>query len=380
MKVLNVNSFLDSKTGGGTAERTFQMSRHLSLSGVECTVLTTNTEFLDEARILKMKPATIIALPLLVKRFFVPIISWKKIRNLVNSVDIIHLMGHWSFLNSLVYLAARSLNKPYVVCPAGALAIFGRSKLIKKIYNLILGNALIHNASGWIAITKAELKDFKDYGIDTKKVKVIVNGVSEKDFLNNIPETKFRNKYQLSELPIILFMGRLNAIKGPDLLLEAFGMIQNDIKKYQLVFAGQDEGMKSILVDKAKKYNISERTSFLGFINGREKTTAYKSAKLLVIPSRKEAMSIVALEAGICGTTVMLTDQCGFDEIKKINKRLEVKASISGIADGLKYFLNEQNTIDRLAGSFHALVIKKYTWNSLITKYIKMYSEILISK
>jgi glycosyltransferase involved in cell wall biosynthesis len=380
MKVLNVNSFLDSKTGGGTAERTFQMSRHLSLSGVECTVLTTNTEFLDDTRISKIKPAKVIALPLLLKRFFVPRVSWKKIRNLVNSVDIIHLMGHWSFLNSLVYIAARKANKPYVVCPAGSLAIFGRSKLLKKIYNLILGDGLIRNASGWIAINNAELKDFDGYGIDTKKVKVIVNGVSEKDFLNSISVKDFRNKYQLSELPIILFMGRLNVIKGPDLLLEAFGEIQHDINRHQLVFAGTDEGMKDILVDKAKQYNISERIRFLGFINGREKTTAYKAAKLLVIPSRKEAMSIVALEAGVCGATVMLTNQCGFDEIKKINKSLEVKANMLGIANGLKYVLNHQNTIDRFAQVFHELVLKKYTWNILIIKYIKMYNKILICK
>jgi len=379
MRVLNVNSFLDFKTGGGTAERTFQMSRHLACAGVECTVLTIDTG-LDDARISAMKPAVTVVLPLLIRRFFVPIVSWNKLRNLVSNVDIIHLMGHWSLLNALVYIAARIENKPYVVCPAGALPIFGRSRLIKKLYNLIVGNALIRNASGWIAVTAAEFPHFEAYGINAAKVTVIANGVSEADFLVGISEQEFRSKYKLSDAPIVLFMGRLNPIKGPDLLLQAFGAIQNDIGDYQLVFAGPDEGMQEMLVDLAKQYNITDRVHFLGFINGSDKASAYKAAKLLVVPSRQEAMSIVALEAGVCGTAAMLTDQCGFGEIKAINERLEVEATISGIADGLRYILNQPNMIDGLASTFQTLVLKKYTWNSIVMNYIEMYKTILLSK
>ena len=42
MKVLNVNMSLDPATGGGTAERTFQISKFLAKVGIECTVLTTD--------------------------------------------------------------------------------------------------------------------------------------------------------------------------------------------------------------------------------------------------------------------------------------------------------------------------------------------------
>ena len=40
MKVLNVVHLLDAVTGGGTAERTFQLSRSFSEFGVTCSVLT----------------------------------------------------------------------------------------------------------------------------------------------------------------------------------------------------------------------------------------------------------------------------------------------------------------------------------------------------
>jgi glycosyltransferase involved in cell wall biosynthesis len=125
MKILNVNSSLSFKTGGGTAERTFQMSRFLALEGVDCTVLTIDSG-LDQTRIEALKPAGLTALPLLWQRFHVPRIRWDTVKTLVDEADIVHLMGHWGVLNAVVYLALRRARKPYVVCPAGTLPIFGR--------------------------------------------------------------------------------------------------------------------------------------------------------------------------------------------------------------------------------------------------------------
>jgi hypothetical protein len=60
-------------------------------------------------------------------KFERPAGGWGKIRQLVNGADVIHLMGHWSVLNALVNVASRRAGKPNVICPAGALLIFGRS-------------------------------------------------------------------------------------------------------------------------------------------------------------------------------------------------------------------------------------------------------------
>jgi len=161
------------------------------------------------------------------------------------------------------------------------------------------------------------------------------------------------------------------------LLLQAFALVHDRIPDYQLVFAGPDEGMQSDLVDIAKQEGISDRVHFLGFVSGNDKAAAYHMASLLVVPSRQEAMSIVALEAGVCGTPIMLTDQCGFGEIKSIHPGLEVSADITGIADGLISILREPDLLKRLAISFQELVIQKYTWNSIVHNYLDLYRKIL---
>lgn len=374
MHVLNVNSSLDFKTGGGTAERTFQMSHFLAISGIQCSVLTIDTG-LDTARINALNPAKVIALPLLIRRFYIPIFHWKHIKSLVENADIVHLMGHWSVLNTIAYLAARATNKPYVVCPAGALPLFGRSIWLKRIYNFFIGKRIISNASAWIAITSAELPHFARYGISADQVVVIPNGVSQEDF-PQVDIATFRTARKLPFKPTVVFMGRLNLIKGPDLLLRAFARAHKHLSDYHLVFAGPDEGMLSELVNIAAQEEISDRVHFIGFVNGHEKAAVYQMANLLVVPSRQEAMSIVALEAGICGIPVMLTDQCGFGEIKTISPELEVTADITGIANGLIKLLNNTNTLE-FAAAFQRLVLEKYTWNSIVHNYLNLYKQII---
>lgn len=376
MHVLNVNSSIDFKTGGGMAERTFQMSRALAMAGVRCTVLTINTGH-DLEREAVLKPADVVAMQLLWRRFYVPRISWREIKGLVGSADVVHLMGHWTLLNALVYIAIRRARKPYVVCPAGALPLFGRSAWLKRIYNLIIGNAIIRNASAWIAVTAGEFPHFEVYGVRSSQVTVIANGVCEEDF-PPVDIEAFRVRSGLPEVLIILFMGRLNPIKGPDLLLNAFAQAQGRIPDYHLVFAGPDEGMQAALAAYAANNGLAKRVHFLGFVGGIDKAAAYQMASLLVVPSRQEAMSIVALEAGVCGTPVMLTDQCGFGEIRTLDPGLEVPATADGISEGLANLLNRPELLDRMAVEFREFVLKRYTWTGMVSEYLNLYGKIQV--
>ena len=375
LRILNVNDTLGLRTGGGTAERTFQMSRFLAgLEDVQCTVLTLDIE-LDKTRIQSALPANVMVLSSYWDRFYVPKRGWQTIKRLVASTDVIHLMGHWSVLNLLVYWAARRAKKPYVVCPAGALPIFGRSANIKRLYNFIAGRAIIRNASAWIAVTKGELSHFEAYGIAPSRVTIIPNGVNEEDF-PAADVVAFKRKHKIPDAPIILFMGRLNPIKGPDLLLEAFIKARDSLSGAHLVFAGPDGGMLAALTNTVRQSDISEFVHFLGFVDGAERVAAYRMANLLVVPSRQEAMSIVAVEAGFCGTPVLLTDQCGFSEIKSIDARLEVPATVCGIAQGLTNVMSDINVLAEIAPAWTKFVKQQYAWTALAPKYVKLYESI----
>jgi glycosyltransferase involved in cell wall biosynthesis len=378
MNVLNVNSMASLESGGGAAERTFHMSRYLAMQkGVNCTVLSLDIG-LDSERIKAQLPASLVVLPTLWKRFYVPFGGWGIVKKLVNDSDIVHLMGHWSILNAIVYIALRYYKKPYVVCPAGSLPLYGRSKFLKNIYNKVVGYQIIKNANRWIAVTKLEVSDFVSYGVIASKVEVIPNAISKDDFPNTNIEV-FRKKHSLPDKKFILFLGRLNYIKGPDLLLKAFFEVSEHYREFDLIFAGPDEGMLKELIDFIGCNNFRSRVHFLGFLNGLDKVSAYRLADLMVVPSRQEAMSIVVLEAGICRTVVLVTDQCGFDEIKDINPHLQVPATLNGLVDGLNYLLSPPVNLQEIGLKLETYISGKYLWKSIINQYIKLYENVLLN-
>lgn len=362
MKILNVNMTLDPVFGGGTAERTFQISRFLAKAGIECTVLTTDLGLTPE-RMKYLEGIKVVSLPCLFKRFYIPKFSYKQIKNIVDSVDIVHLMGHWTFINVLVYFVAHRLKKPYVVCPAGSLPIYGRSKLLKWLNNWIIGKKIIRNASGHIAISPDEIFQFQTYGVNPDNVSNISNGINREDYLAR-DNWGFRSKYGLGKPPFILFLGRLNYIKGPDLLLHAYCNIKDAFKDYHLVFAGPDEGMLSGLKKIVSRNGVGDRVHFIDYLGGTDKSKAYHASELLVIPSRQEAMSIVVLEAGITGTPVLLTDQCGFTDIEKIDGGRVVPASVDGVQKGLTELLKNPVKLIAMGENLEKYINKHFSWKN----------------
>lgn len=104
------------------------------------------------------------------------------------------------------------------------------------------------------------------------------------------------------------------------------------------------------------------------------------AADLLVIPSRQEAMSIVVLEAGITGTPVMLTDQCGFNAIETIGGGRVVAASVAGLQTNLVEILQDPNLLKDMGGKLKDYVGQYYGWDQIARKYVKVFEQVLKSQ
>ena len=375
MHILNVNMSLDAVAGGGTVERTLQMSRHLVRSGVSCTVLATNLGW-SPARAKDFEGIEVIALPCAWKRHYIFGPALRRIRDAVARADVVHLMGHWTLLNAVVYLFARHFRKPYVVCPAGALPIFGRSRSLKRLYNFVIGRRIVRRAARCIAVTRNELPHFERYGVSSDRVTVIPNGIDPKHFTAS-GDGNFLARIGLGEVPFILFMGRLSLIKGPDLLLRAFAGFGLEFKRHHLVFAGPDDGMLVGLRALAAELSMQSRVHFVGYLSGDDKARAYRAAELVAVPSRQEAMSIVVLEAGCAGKSVLITDQCGFEEVGRAGGGWVVPATVEGLRSGLAAILNDQNALAEHGRMLQRMVLERFQWTTVVKQYLSLYDQVL---
>lgn len=374
MKVLNVNAGLDVVTGGGTAERTFQMSRALARSGVDCTALTLDTGLTTE-RVAALEPAKSVALHCNLPRYHLFTLPEPRITELVKHADIAHLMGHWTLLNLMVARECQRQNKPYVTCPAGALPVYGRSRLLKRLYNRLAGTSLIRKAAGWVAIADNELSQYADYGIDPAQVTMIPNGIDPEGFRED-DDAAFRRRFNLPDAPFILFLGRLAPIKGPDLLLDAFLGIAAAHPDIQLVYAGPDGGMLDSLRTSVTDSDCANRVHFIGPVSGADKSRALHAATLMAIPSRHEAMSIVVLEAGICGTPVLLTDRCGFNEVATKGGGLVVAANPPSLRAGLTNLLVQHDHLRTMGNALRNFTTENFLWDSIIKRYIALFEQL----
>jgi glycosyltransferase involved in cell wall biosynthesis len=252
----------------------------------------------------------------------------------------------------------------------------GRSRLLKLVYNQLIGYRIARHAWACIAISHNEIDHFSAYGVPGEKVRVIPNGVDPDDFRCR-DDQDFREKYALGDSPFLLFMGRLNHIKGPDLLIRAFARIHGQFESLKLVLAGPDDGLKPNLIRIMKEMYLTDHVRFIGYVGGEEKSCAYHAADLLVIPSRQEAMSIVVLEAGICGTPVVLTDRCGFNTVDEVRGGKVVPATVDGLAHGIQNILANSTNTKLVGANLKKFVEKHFIWDMIVQNYMDLYKTML---
>jgi glycosyltransferase involved in cell wall biosynthesis len=379
MRVLTVVMMADAGRGGGLAERSYQLTRAYPRVGrpdVVAELLTLDLD-LDPAgpRVGALAPATLTALPCRNRRFYVPG-GLARIERRVAAADVVHLVGHWTPITTLAYQAARRHAVPWVVSPCGSLPVRGRSRVLKHGYNAAVGGRLIRDAAAAVAVTDAERADFAPYGRDPAGVRVIPNGVSPADHAQDAGGALVR-RLGLGGRRYLLFLGRLNHIKGVDLLVEAFAASGAAEAGWALVLAGPDEGLGSELRARAAAAGVGDVVRFAGVVTGSERTEALREAALLVVPSRHEAMSIVALEAGVNGTPVLLTRSCGFDAVERAGGGLVVDASVRALTGGLRVLLARPDSLPARGAALRRLVLAEFTWERAASRHLAVFDEVL---
>lgn len=379
MRILNVIMCLDPIHGGGAVERIYQLSRYLSLAREDCAILTTRQGW-DQEHVRKLGNVKVIALPYISERFRIPIGLFGWLKKNIRDYDVVHLAMNWTIINVITYLYLRYYKRPYIYSAMGWLKIDGRFKFIKYIYRAIFTRGMAKHAKMCIAVSKREIGDYEQLGVDRKKISLIPNGLIAESIPKDGDNQIFRNNYHIDSRPVILFIGRLNLIKGPDLLIQAFAKISEKFPDYQLVIAGNNYGFLNELKRLVAENKIDNKVTFLGPIFGAEKFSAYQSADLFVIPSRFDTMTIVALEAGASGTAILLTKQCDFDEIQEKGCGLAVDASVEGLEKGLRILLSDRKKLKEMGDRAREYVLKTYNWNDICREWIKIFENVKTGK
>ena len=203
-------------------------------------------------------------------------------------------------------MAARRLNKPYVVTARGTdLNLIPEYPRPRR---MILETA--HHAAGSIGVCKALMDRLKDLGADPDKLHVMRNGVDLERFFPINPR-EARERLHFGNERIVLSVGHLVERKGHHLAIEALPRLTQDTI---LVIAGTGPDLAS-LKELARAKGLEKRVRFVGQVPNEELKWWYSAADTLVLCSSREGWANVLLESMACGTPVVATNIWGTPEV-----------------------------------------------------------------
>lgn len=151
------------------------------------------------------------------------------------------------------------------------------------------------------------------YDADYDKIEIVAPGVDHAFFS---PGDRFgaRNALGLEEHPILLFVGRIQRLKGLDLAIESLAALEN--KQAELLVVGGPSGTDGIIelnrVQKlASDLGVTDRVRWVDPQPHHLLSTYYRAADVVLVPSLSESFGLVAAEAAACGTPVVASEVGG---------------------------------------------------------------------
>jgi D-inositol-3-phosphate glycosyltransferase len=188
--------------------------------------------------------------------------------------------------------------------------------------------AIMRRADALVAATPVDKANMVElYGADPAKIRVIPPGVDLEVF-RPIPAAQARAHLDLPpEHRMILFVGRIDPVKGLDTLVRAMALVVQEDPRWRhdaclCVIGGDRSDDPSLLnVEMARidalraELGLTELVTFLGPQAQEELPYYYAAAEVVVVPSRYESFGLVALEAMACGTPVIASDVGGLSTL-----------------------------------------------------------------
>jgi D-inositol-3-phosphate glycosyltransferase len=214
-------------------------------------------------------------------------------------------------------------------------------------------------------------------GVADQRVEIIPCGVDTAFFIQH-EKTQARRQTGLPlDRPLLLFAGRLDPFKGPDVLLRAAALME---EKADIVIAGGAlYGDKEVvaLQKLAHELQISERIHFLGARPREEMPLLYSAVDVTVVPSYHESFGLAAVESLACGTPVVATRTGGLMTVVQHDVAGFLVPRCPGFfAERLDLLLSNTQLYTRMSAAARYSILQ-YSWPAVAQKIKELYSDLV---
>ena len=254
------------------------------------------------------------------------------------------VLGYWVHPDGEVGLRlARALGVPFVQMVGGSDVLLGSSD--RRRWARIL--SVLDAADAVIAIGGQLAEHIVNLGIDSHRVTAMYRSV---DVARFSPGSKAMARARLGlpqDAPIVLWVGRLVAVKNVDSLLRAFVHVRAVRPEAELHLIGDGPELP-LLMDTAKACDVLNLVKFHGAVTQESLPDWYRSADVTALPSRSEGLPNVLMESLACGTPFVASAVGSIKELADPElDRLVPVGNVDGLAQALVELLDHRS-LERL--------------------------------
>lgn len=263
------------------------------------------------------------------------------------------------------YLLKKRYHIPYIIrCGGGDIP--GAQARFDKVYKLLAPCIrLIWRNADRITANSEGLRQRAYHFYDKKEIQVITNGV---DINYYTPQESMDDKINL------LFVSRLIEGKGLQfLLVQMKKIIQECNNKVHLTVVG-DGPYRNVLEEIVSEEEIGQYVSFVGYKNKEQLAAYYQKADMFVLPSEKEGMPNVVLEAMASGLPVIMTPCEGSAELVRDNGAVVPQEQF---AQEIIKICNNPELRIRMGSESRRMAVEHFSWDYIVDAYLKIFGEVI---
>lgn len=288
----------------------------------------------------------------------------------VQRCDLVHIHFVDSIFGTIVFILSLLMRKTIVVSVLAYLKLLSQSRLYLKMCGLLIGSmvTLMVKLSNVVHVKNVE--DYSRLKRIKRETVFIPDGIPEEYFLK-VPRDRI-----VKTGKIVLYVGRLHKLKGPQVLLRAIPYLIKERNDIRVIMVGPDDGFKRELLEIIHNLRIEKYVTLTGQVDEKEKLRLYDIADTVVIPSLRdsvEAYSLVASEAWARGKPVVASNVGAL--------KYRVNPQING------YLAEPNNPMDLAEKTLKALdmKVKKIpsdvcSWKVVAKNFEQLYENIVASK
>jgi D-inositol-3-phosphate glycosyltransferase len=182
---------------------------------------------------------------------------------------------------------------------------------------------------------------------------------------------------------LVLFAGRLQPFKGPDLAIRTIAALQSEVPDARIVITGgpaddEDRTAHEWLHRLALSQGVAERISVVPAQTQEVLARYYAAANVVLVPSRSESFGLVALEAQACSRPVVASDAGGLPFVVREGETgvLVRSGDVPGYAAAVLRLLRDPAHSEQL-GRAGALRAARFSWDHTAEALHDLYAELV---